>query len=175
MIKTRFLVIIGMILAAMFSRLIPHPPNFVPLSAIALFSGAYFSSKKQAFILPLLALFFSDLILGFHSTMPVTYLSFILIIFLGFWLKEKKSAIYIAEASVASSLLFFIITNFGVWAFTQLYPKTIAGLLTCYVAAIPFFHNALLGDLFYTGVLFGGFALIEKRFFNFNRVQTISA
>ncbi len=175
MFKTRFLVIIGMILAAMFSRLIPHPPNFVPLSAIALFSGAYFSSKKQAFILPLLALFFSDLILGFHSTMPVTYLSFVLIIFLGFWLKEKKSAIYIAEASVASSLLFFIITNLGVWAFTQLYPKTIAGLLTCYVAAIPFFHNALLGDLFYTGVLFGGFALIEKRFFNFNKVQTIPA
>ncbi len=175
MIKTRFLVIIGMILAAIFSRLIPHPPNFAPLSAVALFSGAYFSSKKQAFLIPLLALFFSDLILGFHSTMPVTYLSFLLIVFIGLWLKEKRSVIYIAEASVASSILFFVTTNFGVWAFSQLYPKTIGGLLTCYVAAIPFFHNTLLGDLFYTGVLFGGFALVEKKFFSLNRIQTFAA
>lgn len=175
MIKTRFLVIIGMILAAIFSRLIPHPPNFASLSAVALFSGAYFSSKKQAFIIPLLALFFSDLILGFHSTIPFTYLSFFLITFVGIWLKERKSVVFIAEASVASSILFFVLTNFGVWAVSPLYSKNIAGLLTCYVAAIPFFHNTLLGDLFYTAVLFGGFALVEKKFFNLNRIHTFAA
>jgi len=164
MSKPRFAVLVLIILAAAASRLIPHPPNIASITAVALFGGAYLNDKRLALIIPLAALLFSDLILGFYSHMEIVYGSFLLVACLGFWLQRRRSALRIAGAALASSVLFFVITNFGVWAFESLYPKTAAGLLACYVAAIPFFQNTLVGDALYTAVLFGGFALVEKLF-----------
>lgn len=160
----RFVVLLVMILAAAASRLIPHPPNVASITAVALFGGAYLTDKRLAFVVPLAALFVSDLILGFYSHMEIVYGSFALVVCIGFWIQRNRSALRIAGAALASSILFFVLTNFGVWAFGSLYPKTAAGLLTCYVAAIPFFQNTLAGDALYTTVLFGGFALAEKLF-----------
>ncbi len=164
MSKSRLLVVVLMILAAAASRLIPHPPNLASITAVALFGGAYLTNKRLALIVPIAALFLSDLILGFYRHMEIVYGSFLLVVFLGFWLQRKRSALRIAGAALASSVIFFIVTNFGVWAFESLYPKTAAGLLACYVAAIPFFQNTLVGDALYTAVLFGGFALAERLF-----------
>lgn len=91
-------------------------------------------------------------------------MSFALIVCIGFRLQRRRTALRIAGAALISSLVFFTVTNFGVWAFDSLYPKTLPGLVACYVAAIPFFRNTLLGDLIYTATLFGGFRLLESRF-----------
>lgn len=162
MSKPRLMVLVGMIAAAAFSRLIPHPYNFAPITAMALFGGAHFSDKRKAFLVPLLAMLLSDLILGWHATMPFVYLSFALIVLMGRQLVEHKSVVRIAGATLASSALFFLITNFGVWAVESLYPKTAVGLMTCYAAALPFFQMTLLGDALYTAALFGVFALANK-------------
>jgi len=164
MSKPRLLVLVLMILAAAASRVLPHPPNVASITAVALFGGAYLTNKRLALIVPLAALLLSDLLLGFYRHMEVVYGSFLLVVFLGFWLQRKRSALRIAGATLASSIIFFVITNFGVWAFESLYPKTAAGLLACYVAAIPFFQNTLVGDALYTAVLFGGFAMAERLF-----------
>src|SRR5207237_5833987 len=125
--KSRFLVLSGLILAAAVLRLIPHPPNFSPLTAMALLGGACFVEKRRAFVVPLVAMFVSDVLLGFHRLMPVVYGSFALIVCLGFWLRTRRTAVPIACAAVGGSLLFFTVTNFGVWAFENWYPKTTAG------------------------------------------------
>jgi hypothetical protein len=163
MIKPRFLVLISMVLAAAASRLIPHPPNMTSVTAVALFGGAYFSDKRLAFLVPLSALLLSDLVLGFYHHMEVVYLSFALIVAIGLTLQRRRTVLPIAGAALASSVLFFILTNFWVWAFDAFYPKTFDGLVACYTAAIPFFRNTLLGDAVYTCILFGGFALLESQ------------
>lgn len=162
MTKPRLLVLICMILAAAASRLIPHPPNMASITAVALFGGAYLTDKRLAFLVPMAALLLSDLILGLYSHMEIIYGSFALVACIGLLLRRKRTPLRIAGAALLSSVLFFVVTNFGVWAFGSLYPKTIAGLVTCYVAAIPFFQNTLAGDALYTAVLFGGFALAER-------------
>lgn len=165
MLNPRLIVLMAFVLAAASSRLIPHPPNMASITAVALFGGAYFSDKRLAFLVPVAAMFFSDLILGFYKHMEVVYLSVALIVCVGLWLQKKRSPLRIAGATLASSFLFFVLTNFGVWAFESLYPKTVEGLIACYVAAIPFFQNTLQGDVLFTAVWFGGFALLETRFF----------
>jgi hypothetical protein len=162
MYRLRFAVLMGMIFAAAASRLIPHPPNFAPIGAMALFGGACFADRRTAFLVPLAAMFLSDLAFGLHLLIPVVYGSFALIVCLGFWLRPRRKVVPIAGAALASSVLFFVLTNFGVWALGSFYPKTWSGLVTCYVAAVPFFHNTLLGDVMYATVLFGGLALAEK-------------
>lgn len=161
--KNRFIVLTGMVLTATAARLIPHPPNFSPIAALALFGGASFASKRAAFLVPLVALFLSDLVLGFYTITPVVYGSFALITCLGFWLRQRQNVARLATAAVASAVLFFVLTNLGVWVFETLYPKTPAGLAECYIAAIPFFRNTLLSDLLYSALLFGGVAFAEKR------------
>jgi hypothetical protein len=160
--KARFLIVGGMILAAAASRLLPHPPNFSPIPAMALLGGACFVQKRWAFLLPMAALFLSDILLGFHRLMPLVYGSFALIVCLGFWLRTRRTAVPIACAALAASVLFFVITNFGVWAYGTMYPQTMDGLVACYLAAVPFFGNTLLGDAAYTVVLFGGLGLAES-------------
>ena len=164
MIKTRLLVLASMILAAAASRLIPHPPNMTSVAAMALFGGATISDKRAAFLVPLAALLLSDVVLGFYRHMEVVYVAFALIVGIGIWLRKHRSPLPIAGATLASSVLFFLITNFGVWAFESMYPKTLGGLVACYVAAIPFLRNTLQGDLLFSLVLFGGFALLERQF-----------
>ena len=141
MSKPRLVVLVCMILAAAASRLIPHPPNVASITAVALFGGAYLSDKRLAFFVPMAGLFVSDSILGFYSHMEIIYGSFALVVCIGLLLRSRRSPLRIAGAILASSVLFFAITNFGVWAFSSLYPKTMAGLVACYVAAIPFFEN----------------------------------
>jgi hypothetical protein len=167
MLKPRTTLLISMILAAAASRLIPHPPNMTSLTAVALFGGAYFADRRLAFLVPLATLFLSDLIVGFYSfvQMVIDYFSFVLIVCIGFRLQKRRTVVRIAGAALVTSVLFFFVTNFGVWAFGSLYQKTIAGLIACYVTAIPFFKNALYGDALYTALLFGGFAVLESQFF----------
>jgi hypothetical protein len=109
-------------------------------------------------------MFVTDLILGFHETMWAVYLSFALIVVLGITMLKEKKAGNSFFASVISSVSFFIITNFGIWISTSYYAKTGAGLAACYTAAIPFFHQTLLSDLFFTGILFGAYHLAKQRF-----------
>lgn len=160
--KPRAVLLLAIIFGAAALRLLPHPSNFTPIGALALFAGAHFDDKRWAFIVPLAAMFLSDILLGFHGQMPVVYGAFAVIVCLGFALKEKKTALRVTGASLAAATFFFIVSNFAVWAFDGLYPMTFQGLVTCYAAAIPFFQNWLAGTLFYSAVLFGGFALAEK-------------
>ncbi len=163
-LSSRFWLLTIMILAAAFTRLIPHPPNFTAVGAIALFGGAYFNEKKFAFIVPMAAMLLSDLIIGFHNGMLSVYLSFIMIVGIGVFLSRNINFKNVVGASLLSSILFFVITNFQMWIQSPLYTKNISGLIACYVAAIPFFHHTVLGDLFFVGTLFGLFAILHAKF-----------
>ncbi len=158
----RLLAVAVLIAAAAASRVLPHPPNVTPIAAVALFGGASFADTRVAVAVPLAAMLLSDLVLGLHGTMPFVYLSFLLITGIGLWLRRHRSITPIAGAALAASVLFFAITNFGVWATSTFYPKTAAGLWAAYVAGLPFFRNTVVGDLFYCAVLFGGFAMLER-------------
>ena len=153
-------------------RLLPHMPNFTPIAAMALFGGVYLN-KKYAFFIPLAAMFVSDIFLGFHPAMPYVYGSFILTGIIGFWLKNHKSTKNIICSSLISSILFFLITNFGVWA-GGWYPHNLNGLVESYAMGIPFFKNTVLGDLLYTGVFFGAYELAQLLItrIKFSRVQS---
>jgi hypothetical protein len=159
-----------MILAAA-SRLIPHPPNLAPIRAMALCGGACFAHRRAAFVVPLAAMFLSDLAigllsvnlpLGLHRLLPFVYGSFALIVCLGFWLGSRRTVVPIAGAALASSVLYVVLTSFGIWAPGSWYPKTWEGLVACYAAAIPFCHHTLVGDAGYTTVPFGGLALADQ-------------
>ncbi len=159
----RFSAIVSIILVLAIYRVVPHPPNVSPVAAMALFGGAYFADRKLAFIIPLFALVVSDLIIGLHDTLPFVYGAFAITVMAGIWLRDKLSLMSVAGTALATSLLFFVVTNFGAWLFNQgLYPLTFEGLLQSYVAGIPFYANTLIGDLFFTALLFGGFHLLER-------------
>lgn len=146
----------SIVLLGIFSRLLPHPANFTPIGAIALFSGFYFKNKNYA-LLPLITLALSDLVIsGYYGpVMFYVYGSFLLTFFIGrFLLRSNSSSNRILISSLSTSLLFFIITNFAVWFHGTMYSKDLTGLMTCYFAAIPFFRNTLLGDLFYNLTFF---------------------
>jgi len=163
-ITPRLVLIVSAIIAGAFMRLMPHWPNFTPIAGIALFGAAYINRKDLAILIPLAALFLSDLVLGLHAFLIPVYASFALTAVLGFSLRKKRSSSTVILASIASSILFFVITNFAVWMIGMNFTKDFAGLMQCYTVALPFFYNGVLGDLFYTGVLFGGFAYAQQRF-----------
>lgn len=152
--------IIGLllILAAASARLFPHPPNVTPVMAIALVGGIYLNARLSFFI-PLLAMLLSDVVLGFHGLMVYVYGSMVATVAIGLLVRKKKNAMTVLGGSLVGSVLFFVVTNAGVWLHGTglVYPKTIEGLLLCYTAAIPFFRNSLLGDLFFVAVLSGLF------------------
>ena len=160
--RARLLALLAAIVAAAALRLVPHPPNFTPIGAMALFSGAYLGRRPLAFVAPLAALLLSDAVIGFYSGMAFIYASVALIVMIGWAIRSRISPIRVGAAAIASSVLFFVLTNFGTWLSSGMYPHTTAGLAACYVAAIPFFQNTLAGDLFFSGLLFGGFALLER-------------
>ena len=168
------LLLAALIFIAALTRVIPHPPNFSPIEAVALFGGAYFAKRHWALIVPLVAMFASDLLLGvinggiywsyFASAgYLLVYACIALSTVLGFGLRGKVGAGRVLAYSLAGSLLFFVVTNFGVWASGSMYPKTLAGLGAAYIAGIPFFQWTVLGTLFYAALLFGGFELLRKR------------
>lgn len=151
--------ILCLVLVAGLSRLIPHPWNFTAVGAMALFSGTRMPNKLWAFLAPFLTLIWTDAVLGFHETALYVYAAVALITIIGFFTEGKKS--YIVAGSVAGSILFFALTNFGVWMIQGMYPHTLQGLSECFTMAIPFFGNQVAGDLFYTGVLFSAYALVK--------------
>ncbi|MGV8923521.1 MAG: DUF6580 family putative transport protein [Thermomonas sp.] len=163
-----------LIFMAALSRVLPHPPNFSPIEAVALFGGAYFAKRHWALLVPLVAMFASDLILGvlnggiywsyFASAGYVlVYACIALSTVLGFGLRGKVGAGRVLSYSLAGSVLFFVVTNFGAWLSDPAYSKTAAGLAAAYVAGIPFFQWTVLGTLFYAALLFGGFELLRSR------------
>ncbi len=164
MLRARMSVLVGMILFTAATRLLPHPPNFTPVMAMALFGGAYLTSNRAAFAVPLLAMLLSDLLIGLHNLLPVVYFCILLTTCIGLLLRSRKSLVAVTAAALGSSVLFFVITNFGVWYSGAIYPKSAEGLIACYVAAIPFFQNTLFGTLGYSAILFGGFYLAERLF-----------
>ncbi len=166
---TRLKVITGMITVAALCRLIPHPDNFAPIGAMALFGGCYISNKRMAFIIPLGAMLLSDVLLqlingtGFHPGMIWVYGAFALITCIGFLLRGREQRQTIMVASLVGSMLFFVITNFGQWA-TGYYGYSSGSLTQSFIMGIPFFRGTVMGDLFFNLVLFGSFALARWRF-----------
>ena len=154
--KVRDITILSLIALAVITRLLPHPPNVAPITAIALFGGSRFDDKKMAFLLPLLCMFISDIFLGFSVITPFVYLSFMMISYIGINSKNISNG-----TILGSSTLFFLLTNFGVWMLG--YPFTLAGLVSCYTMALPFFVNTIIGDLFFTHALSYSFSTIKKK------------
>jgi hypothetical protein len=153
-----FFILLGAVL-----RVVPHAGNFAPIAAMGLFGGAYLS-RKQALIIPIAAMVISDFFIGFDSwtSRAAVYGSFMLIALIGTWLRERKSAYSIVGASLASSVVFFLVTNLPFVHAASLYPYPLQGTLDSYVNALPFFRNTLLGDLFYTSVFFGAYELVKS-------------
>jgi hypothetical protein len=169
--QTRFVTVAVLVLLAAMSRVIPHPYNFTPICAMALFGAARFGNKIAAFVVPALAMFISDAVIGFHNNMIAVYGAFALIVVLGLLSLKSVTFTKIVVLSVVSSTLFFLITNFAVWYGSSFYPQTLQGLLGSYVAGLVFYQNSffgnfflntIIGDLFYNGLLFGVFYALQK-------------
>jgi hypothetical protein len=159
-IDMRFIIAGALVVLCVASRLLPLSPNFTPIMAVALFSGMMFANKKVAMLIPLASMFITDLVLGLHSTMISVYASFAIIALLGMRI-HKANALNVVGNSILGALIFFVVTNFAVWA-AGWYSYTFAGLATCYEMAIPFFRATLASSVLYSVVLFGGFYLIER-------------
>ena len=168
------LTLAALIFIAALSRVLPHPPNFSPIEAVALFGGAYFAKRHWALLVPLAAMFLSDMVLGMlrgglyfayfaSAGYLLVYACILLSTLLGFGLRGKVSAGRVLGYSLVGSLLFFVVTNFGAWLSDPLYPKTAGGLAAAYIAGVPFFQWTVLGTLAYAALLFGGFELLRKR------------
>lgn len=172
LLSPRFLALAAMILLAALSRLLPHPPNFTPVESMALFAGALFIDRRLALLVPLVAMAVSDVGLellmgrgyGFHGLLPLVYACIAATVLLGFALRGRLGVASIAAASVFAALAFFAVTNFAVWWGSSMYPHTWEGLVACYVAALPFLGNGIAGTLFYSALLFGGHALLGRRY-----------
>lgn len=159
------------LLITLASRWLPHPPNFTAVGALALMAGALWGSRLWAPAIPLLGLLVSDLILGFHETLVWVYAGFVLVALMGAFLKPQTSAARAGAGALASSLVFFAVSNFGVWMSGGLYPPTGEGLLTCYVMALPFLGWQIAGDLVFTGA----FVIMARRLLSAHPATTSAA
>ncbi len=153
---------VGLLVLGVISRLIIHLPNFTPMIALALFGGVYLK-KQQAVILPVLMMIIADLFIGIDATFLFTWGSMAAIAVMGLWVRENKNFVTVAGSSLLSAVLFFVVTNFGVWLVQNMYPRTFAGLIECYVMAVPFFGPTLVSTVVYTAVLFGGYEWAAAR------------
>lgn len=174
----KFGIIVLMIVAAAATRFMPHPPNFTPIGGMALFGAAHFTKKYWAYLIPFLALWFSDLILnnvvyaeyqtGFTlitSFAMFNFLAFGLIVLMGSNVLKKINLKSVVGASVAGSMIFFLVSNLGVWFTSPVhYANGLAGLGTAFTLGVPFFWNTLAGDLVYVGIMFGGFELVKNMY-----------
>ncbi len=167
----RTIVLMGIVLAAALARLIPHPWNFTPIGAMALFGGACFVNRRTAYLLPMAAMLLSDLVLGIThyglwkmvAIQPVVYACILATTAIGQLIPDRRSVWQVATATLAGSILFYLVTNLAAWATMHTYPLTASGLMHCYWDAIPFFRNGVAGDVTYTTVFFGGLAWMEHR------------
>lgn len=173
----RFSVITLLILLAALSRLIPHPANFAPIGGMALFGAAYYNRRAWACVIPVVSMWVSDLLLNnvvygayfdrfvwLYNGAWFTYGAFILITLMGLFTLQKVKVPNLLFSALGASVIFFLVSNFGVWFSGTMYPRDIDGLMACYTAAIPFFKNTIMGDLFYTALLFGALELSAHRF-----------
>ena len=160
----RTLLALALILLAAALRIAPHPWNFTPVGAMALFSGALLKDRRLAFLFPLLALFAGDIFIGLYKIVPIIYASFLINVAIGLWLCDRRTIARISLATLLGATQFFLLTNFAVWQFLSGYPHNASGLIACYVAGIPFFWNTLAGDAVYAALLFGAYALAERLF-----------
>ncbi len=142
-------------------RVLPHPPNIAPVASMALFAGAYFQNRWLALLTPLLSMFLSDMILGFHSSMVYVYGGMALTVLIGFSLRSSVTAGHVLLASLGGSASFFLITNFGAWLGSAMYPQTAAGLLQSYLAGVPFMYYSVIGDLLFAALFFGSYAAVQ--------------
>lgn len=176
-INLRTSLLVLLILLAAFSRLIPHLPNFSPLAAISLFGAAYFKKAWQTFLIPIAATWLSDLLINnvvyaeyfpsftwFYPGFYWQYGSYLLIALGGLLMLKKVNVTSVIGAGLMATAVFFLITNFAVWMGSKTYPQNFAGLISCYVAGIPFLKGTLLGNLVYSGALFGTFAWMQQRY-----------
>ena len=166
-------VLIAMIAFALGVRLVifyvpgVFPYNFTPVEAIALFGGAYFSDRRLAFLVPLAAMFLADLVIGLHPLIPVIYACIAASVLLGFGLRDKVSVLRVASYGIAGSLLFFAVVSFAEWLIGDTdYCR--AGIVSCYVAAVPFLKGWLAGTLVWSAILFGGFEVMRRRWVGLN-------
>lgn len=174
LLSPRFIFVISVIIAGAFMRLIPHWPNLTPIAAMALFGGAYMSRKYLAFIIPMAAMLVSDLFLGFHSSMIAVYIGFAITVSLGIMISKNVKVVSVLGASLLSTVIFFLLTNFAAWLGNPLYPQSFTGLLESYTAGLMFFNdgsygisfflNSVLGDLMYNTIFFGAFYLAKVKF-----------
>jgi uncharacterized protein DUF6580 len=155
---------ITLVVVVAMARLLPHPWNFTPLMAIGLFAGNKAQKASTGVFVTLAALVLSDAVMGFYSGFWYVYAAALVPVLLGWWVRDRGVGA-IAATAVASSLSFFLITNFMVWATGQLYPHTASGLMACYTAGIPFYQNQAMGDAFYTVGIFSGYAALSHFFF----------
>lgn len=155
----RILLLTGLITLGVIARLLPHPDNFVPLGALALFGGASFADRRLALLVPLAAMLISDLWLGWHSTLPVVYACLAANVFLGRWAGDQLRVSRLIPATLAGSLVFFVGTNLAFWY--AYHPHTLSELLICFGNALPFFRSSLTADIVYGAALFGTLALVQ--------------
>jgi hypothetical protein len=153
---------VGIVILGACARLLPHPWNFTPIIAIGLFAGNHARKTSTGILATLAALALSDAVMGFDSSFWYVYGAMLVPALLGRLIRNRSGVGPVVVTALASSVSFFLITNFMVWATQRLYPHTIAGLTACYAAGIPFYQNQLLGDAFYTLAMFGGYALLSR-------------
>jgi len=160
----RFLIAAAMILLAAVLRILPHPRNFTPVGAMAIFSGSLFRNRLVAYLLPLAALLAGDAFVGLYKLMFIVYVSFALSVAIGRWLGQSPTVVRIGGAVFLGALQFFLVTNLAMWLLSDFYAKTLSGLSACFANAVPLFWNTLAGDLVYATILFGGYALAGRLF-----------
>ncbi len=158
----RFWLAFALVIVGVALRVMPHPWNFAPIGAIALFGGAKFERRSFAIGVPLLTMLIGDAFIGFHSLMLVIYATYALIAVIGMLLRDRQTIPAVGGGVLLSSTIFYLTTNFAVWAMGTTYAKTAAGLAACYIAAIPFFGNTLASDALYSAIFFGIFAIAER-------------
>lgn len=152
------LVACGLLVLGILLRIMPHTANFAPVGAIALFAGAVLS-KRMAIILPLSLMIVSDLIIGLHSDILFTWGGFALVGIYGMLLRHRNPALQVAVGAVGSALIFFVVSNFGVWLSGDMYARTWQGFVECYTMALPFLRPTFLGDLAYAMIFFNAYVL----------------
>jgi hypothetical protein len=161
---------IFIVVTAFSNMFLSNIPNFSPIASVALFSGFYFSNKKIALLIPVACMLISDYFLGFHNLMWAVYLSFSLIVVMGFYMKSSKPTSILFN-SITSAVLFFLVTNCAVWAVGSYYTKDLSGLMLCLTMGLPFFKYTLLSSVIFSTILFAGFELFTQLS---NKFSTVS-
>jgi len=184
-LKKNLLLIVLFIAIIFFGRIFPHPYNFTPLIAVTLLSSYSLSNKFLAISIPLVGFWLSDLFINnyiyagffadfivFNTVMIWTYGAIILVALMGSSFLNKISMGKVVLANLSGSTIFYLISNFGIWAFSPMYAKTLAGVVQCYSLALPFYGTSLMGDLVYSALLFGAYQLVFSKTPNFLTSQS---